>query len=316
MARVYQALKRLLVGRPLSSAEQEHQRLIKTIALAVFSSDAISSTAYATEEILRVLVPLAAMDALDYLIPIAFIVVVLLAIVAFSYRQTIFAYPSGGGSYVVSRENLGVNPSLVAGASLLTDYILTVSVSVAAGVAALTSAFPELRSRTVPICLFLIFLITVANLRGVKESGRTFAIPTYVYVISLGLLVGIGLFRSFSGSLGRLAPDPAALQEITQHGKLMTGVTLFALMRAFSSGAVALTGVEAISNGVPAFRRPESKNAATTLTWMATILGSLFLGVSILAHHLHPFPSDKVTVFSEMGKQVFGDNFVFWFLQL
>jgi amino acid transporter len=316
LTRVYSALKRLFVGRPLSSAEQEHQRLSKTIALAVFSSDAISSTAYATEEILRVLVPLSGMAALDDLIPIAFVVVILLAIVAFSYRQTIFAYPSGGGSYVVSRENLGVNPSLVAGASLLTDYILTVSVSVAAGVAAITSAFPELRSRTVPICLLLIFLITVANLRGVKESGRTFAVPTYVYIVSLALLVGIGLIRSFGGNLGRLAPDPAALEEITERGKLMTGVTLFALMRAFSSGAVALTGVEAISNGVPAFRRPESKNAAATLMWMAAILGTFFFGISVLAHRLAPTLQHEggETILSLLGRAVFGHNSPMYFV--
>jgi amino acid transporter len=313
---VYQALKRLLVGRPLSSAEQEHQRLIKTIALAVFSSDAISSTAYATEEILRVLVPLAAMKALDYLIPIAFIVCILLAIVAFSYRQTIFAYPSGGGSYIVSRENLGVNPSLVAGASLLTDYILTVSVSVAAGVAAITSAFPGLRHDTVPLCLVLILLITLANLRGVKESGRTFAVPTYVYIFSLALLVGIGLIRSFTGGLHKLPPDPATLAEITRQGKLMTGITLFALMRAFSSGAVALTGVEAISNGVPAFRRPESKNAATTLMWMAAILGGFFFGISVLAHRLAPTlqPEGRETILSILGRAVFGHNSPMYFV--
>ncbi|HEY0397247.1 MAG TPA: amino acid permease, partial [Acidimicrobiia bacterium] len=307
---MYSVLKRLLVGRPLSSAEQEHQRLAKTIALAVFSSDAISSTAYATEEILRVIVPLAGLAALDYLIPIAFIVVILLAIVAFSYRQTIFAYPSGGGSYVVSRENLGVNPSLVAGASLLTDYILTVSVSVAAGVAAITSAFPALRKDTVPICLLLILLITLANLRGVKESGRTFAVPTYVYIFSLALLVGIGLVRSFTGNLHRLPPDPRAMAEITRQGKLMTGVTLFALMRAFSSGAVALTGVEAISNGVPAFHRPESKNAATTLMWMAGILGTFFFGISVLAHRLAPTlqPEGRETILSILGRAVFGHN--------
>jgi amino acid transporter len=316
LTRVYSALKRLFVGRPLSSAEQEHQRLSKTIALAVFSSDAISSTAYATEEILRVLVPLAGMSALDDLIPIAFVVVILLAIVAFSYRQTIFAYPSGGGSYVVSRENLGTNPSLVAGASLLTDYILTVAVSVAAGVAAITSAFPELRSKTVPICLLLIFLITVANLRGVKESGRTFAVPTYVYIVSLALLVGIGLIRSFGGSLGRLAPDPAALEEVTHQGKLLTGVTLFALMRAFSSGAVALTGVEAISNGVPAFRRPESKNAANTLMWMAVILGTFFFGISVLAHRLAPTLQHEggETILSLLGRSVFGHNSPMYFV--
>jgi amino acid transporter len=316
LTRVYSALKRLLVGRPLSSAESEHQRLTKRIALAVFSSDAISSTAYATEEILRVLVPLAGMAALDSLIPIAFVVVILLAIVAFSYRQTIFAYPSGGGSYVVSRENLGVNPSLVAGASLLTDYILTVSVSVAAGVAAITSAFPELRSRTVSICLLLILLITVANLRGVKESGRTFAVPTYVYIVSLALLVGIGLFRSFGGSLGRLPPDPAALEEITEHGRLMSGITLFALMRAFSSGAVALTGVEAISNGVPAFRRPEARNAATTLMWMAVILGTFFFGISVLAHRLAPTVQHEggETILSLLGRAVFGHNSLMYFV--
>jgi amino acid transporter len=313
---VYSVLKRLLVGRPLSSAEQEHQRLSKSIALAVFSSDAISSTAYATEEILRVLVPLAGMAALDYLIPIAFVVVILLAIVAFSYRQTIFAYPSGGGSYVVSRENLGVNPSLVAGASLLTDYILTVSVSVAAGVAAITSAFPELRDQTVPICLLLILLITLANLRGVKESGRTFSIPTYVYIFSLALLVGIGLFRSFTGSLSKLPPDPEALAEITEQGKLMTGVTLFALMRAFSSGAVALTGVEAISNGVPAFRRPESKNAAATLMWMAAILGTFFFGISVLTHRLAPTLQHEggETILSLLGRAVFGNDSAMYFV--
>ena len=316
LARVFKALKRLLVGRPLSSAEQEHQRLSKTIALAVFSSDAISSTAYATEEILRVLVPLSGMAALDDLIPIAFVVVILLGIVAFSYRQTIFAYPSGGGSYVVSRENLGVNPSLVAGASLLTDYILTVAVSVAAGVAAITSAFPGLRSKTVPICLLLIFLITVANLRGVKESGRTFAVPTYVYIVSLALLVGIGLVRSFGGNLGRLPSDPAALAEVTHQGKLLTGVTLFALMRAFSSGAVALTGVEAISNGVPAFRRPESKNAAATLMWMATILGTFFFGISVLAHRLAPTLQHEggETILSLLGRSVFGHNSPMYFV--
>jgi amino acid transporter len=316
LTRVYSALKRLLVGRPLSSAEQEHQRLSKRIALAVFSSDAISSTAYATEEILRVLVPYAGMQALDYLVPIAFIVVVLLAIVAFSYRQTIFAYPSGGGSYVVSRENLGVNPSLVAGASLLTDYILTVSVSVAAGVAAITSAFPELRDRTVPICLLLILLITLANLRGVKESGRTFAVPTYVYILSLGLLVGIGLVRSFTGNLGKLPPDPQALAEVTHGNTVFAGVTLFALMRAFSSGAVALTGVEAISNGVPAFRRPESKNAAATLMWMAAILGTFFFGISVLAHRLAPTVQHEggETILSLLGRAVFGHNSPMYFV--
>src|SRR3954449_929341 len=256
MAPVYSVLKRLLVGRPPSSAEQEHQRLSKTIALAVFSSDAISSTAYATEEILRVIVPLAAMGALDYLIPIAFIVVILLAIVAFSYRQTIFAYPSGGGSYVVSRENLGENPSLIAGASLLVDYILTVAVSISAGVAAIVSipTFQDLAKHRVALGLILILGISLANLRGIKESGRIFAVPTYIYIAILGALVSYGLFRSFVlDDIHRINPIP-----FKEAGENIFGGTLgiFILLKGFSSGAVALTGVEAISNGVPAFRRP------------------------------------------------------------
>src|SRR5437764_2824617 len=264
LTRVYQALKRLLVGRPLSSAEQEHQRLIKTIALAVFSSDAISSTAYATEEILRVLVPLAGLAALDYLIPIAFVVVVLLAIVAFSYRQTIFAYPSGGGSYIVSRENLGENPSLVAGASLLVDYILTVAVSISSGVAASISipTFRSLENKRVVLCLVLVLLVTLANLRGVKESGRMFAVPPYVYIVSITTLVIIGLARTFFGHVDPIPFNPHRVENIKQVGG---SLTLFILLRGFSSAAVALTGVEAISNGVPAFRRPEWKNAAPTL---------------------------------------------------
>jgi amino acid transporter len=318
MAPVYQALKRLLVGRPLSSAESEHQRLTKKIALAVFSSDAISSTAYATEEILRILVPVGGLLALDDLIPIAIVVVVLLAIVAFSYRQTIFAYPNGGGSYIVSRDNLGTTPSLVAGASLLTDYTLTVSVSVAAGVAAITSAFPSLQSDTVPLCLLIVALITVANLRGVKESGRTFAVPTYVYIVMLALLLIIGLFRSFTGRLHAIPVDHAALAEVTHHAAVLKGIGLFVLLRAFSSGAVALTGIEAISNGVPAFRRPESKNASTTLIAMATILGTSFFGVSLLVHRLHPTlqPEGHETILSILGRNVFGHNVFYFVLQV
>jgi amino acid transporter len=317
LARVYSVLKRLLVGRPLASAEQEHQRLVKTIALAVFSSDAISSTAYATEEILRVLVPLGGLAALADLVPISLVVVVLLAIVAFSYRQTIFAYPNGGGSYVVSRENLGVNPSLVAGASLLVDYILTVAVSISAGVAAITSAYEPLRGRQVGLGLALLTLITLANLRGVKESGRIFAAPTYLYIFSLVGLVGWGLFQVFTDRIGALPPDEEALAELTRNGRLMTGVTLFALMRAFSSGAVALTGVEAISNGVPAFRRPESRNAATTLAAMAAILGVFFFGISVLADHLQPTvqPEGGETILSILGRAVWGTGAVYYVLQ-
>jgi amino acid transporter len=318
---VFNTLKRLLVGRPIASSEQEHQRISKTIALAVFSSDAISSTAYATQQILFVIAFSGSSLALGLkqLVPIAIAVDVLLILVTTSYRQTIFAYPSGGGSYIVSRENLGENPSLVAGASLMVDYILTVAVSVSAGVAAIIS-IPQLEGlakHRVAVCLAIILLITLANLRGVKESGRIFAFPTYAYIFILIALVFLGLTRTefhWFGGIDKIPFNPAKAKSGLK--EVGGSLSLFILLRGFSSGAVALTGVEAISNGVPAFRRQESKNAATTLTWMATILGSLFLGVSILAHHLHPYPSDTVTVFAQMGKQVFGDNFVFWFLQI
>ena len=307
--------KRVLIGRPLANAEQEHQRLPKTIALATFSSDAISSTAYATEEILFVIAVGGSSLALGLskLVPIAVIVAVLLAIVSFSYRQTIFAYPSGGGSYIVSRENLGEMPALVAGASLLVDYTLTVSVSIASGVAAIISIprFRSLAEHRVLVCLILVLLVTLANLRGVKESGRMFAVPTYLYIFSLAGFLIMGLWRAYFGHLAALPPPPP------EAGIAMTGgsLGLFVLLKGFSSGAVALSGVEAISNGVPAFQRPESKNAATTLTWMATILGSLFLGVSILAHHLGPHPSEHETVISQMAGAVLGHGAYYWVLQ-
>ena len=287
-------VKRILVGRPLATTEMEHQRIPKTIALAVFSSDAISSTAYATEEILFVVAVGASSLALGLskLVPIGIAVAILLVIVVTSYRQTIFAYPSGGGSYVVSRENLGENPSLVAGASLLVDYILTVAVSISAGVAAIVSIpeFHSLEKHRVLLGLGLIVFISIANLRGIKESGRIFAVPTYIYIVSLTALVGYGLYRVL------IADNISPITVDTAHfvGTNITGGTLgiFLLLKGFSSGAVALTGVEAISNGVPAFRRPESKNAATTLVWMGVILGTLFMGVQILAHHLGPYPSE------------------------
>jgi amino acid transporter len=312
---MYSVLKRLLIGRPLRSAEQEHQRLIKLIALAIFSSDAISSTAYATEEILHVLVPHAGMGALRYLIPISLVVVVLLAIVVFSYRQTIFAYPNGGGSYIVSRENLGETPALVAGASLLIDYVLTVAVSVSAGVFAITSAVKPLADHRVELGLALIVLVTVGNLRGIKEAGQIFAIPTYIYMLILGLLIVWGLWQSYSGDLQRLPVNQEQLDHFTEHGKLVTGVALFALMRAFSSGAVALTGVEAISNAVPAFRRPESKNAATTLGLMALVLGVFFFGISLLAYRVGPTLSEDETILSILGTAVFGRGFLYIVLQ-
>ncbi|MSO79492.1 MAG: APC family permease [Acidimicrobiia bacterium] len=311
-------IKRLLVGRPIPTTEQEHQRIPKTIALAVFSSDAISSTAYATEEILFAIVAGGASLALglDTLIPIAIAVIALLVIVAFSYRQTIFAYPSGGGSYVVSRENLGENPSLIAGASLLVDYILTVAVSISAGVAAIISIpeFSDLADSRVELGIALIIFITLMNLRGLKESGRIFAAPTYLYIVALSGLILYGLYRIFiADDIGLVPFDRHAFEGTAVNGG---SLGLFLILKGFSSGAVALTGVEAISNGVPAFRRPESKNAATTLVWMGVVLGSLFLGVSVLASHLEPYPSHDRTVIAQMGIQVFGNGAVFFVLQI
>ncbi len=307
--------KRFFVGQPIPTSEESHQRIGKIVALAVFASDAISSTAYATEEILLVLVPLGGVAAsIEYLIPLSVIVMGLLTLVVLSYRQTIFAYPNGGGSYVVSRENLGETPSLVAGASLLVDYILTVAVSISAGVAAITSAVEPLRDHKVALCLFFVAVLTLANLRGLKESGRVFAVPTYVYVLSLGTLIAYGLYRSFFGGLDALPTDPEALSELTHQGTLMTGITAFAVMRAFSSGAVALTGIEAISNGVPAFRPNESKNASITLMWMGTILASFFFGISVLAHRLQPTVSHEETLMSILATAVFGNGTFFYFL--
>src|SRR5437588_7274227 len=309
-------MKRLLVGRPIPTDEQEHQLLPKSIALATFSSDAISSTAYATEEILFVTAVGGSSLALglSHLVPISIVVAILLTIVVTSYRQTIFAYPSGGGSYLARRETLGEYPSLIAGASLLVASILTVAVSISAGVAAIVSLpqFQSLVSDRVAIGLILIAMITLANLRGIKESGRVFAVPTYIYIVSLTLLVGYGLARVYLGHVKPIPFDPhKAVATATTGGTL----GLFILLKGFSSGAVALTGVEAISNGVPAFRRPKSRNAATTIVWMGVILGTLFFGVSVLAHHLHPYPSHDETVISQMGRAVYGGGPFYWILQ-
>ncbi len=309
-------LKRILVGRPLATVEEEHQRVSKKVALATFSSDAISSSAYATEEILFVVAVGASSLALGLsrLVPIAFAVAILLVIVISSYRQVIFAYPGGGGAYVVSRENLGETASLVAGASLLIDYILTVAVSISAGVAAIVSmpALRDLQTHRVELALALIALVMLANLRGVKESGRIFAVPTYLYVLLIGSLIVYGLIRSTQGDLGRIEVDPEAFDGTLTGGTL----SLFILLKGFSSGAVALTGVEALSNGVPAFRRPEARNAATTLVWMGVILGSLFFGLSVLAHRLGPYPTERETVISQMGIAVFGSGPLYVALQI
>ncbi len=284
------SIKKILIGKPLSSADEQHQRLSRVIALPVFASDAISSTAYATDEVMAVLLLQAGIGAVAFktLVPIAIVVCVLMAIVVTSYRQTIMAYPSGGGAYIVSRENLGTIPSLVAGSSLLVDYILTVAVSVAGGVLAIRTAVGFEHKWTVPVCLLCVFIMTVMNLRGVKESGAAFAGPTYFYIIMLIMLICTGFYRIFVQHVGPIPVDllsPEA-QELREGAK---SLGLMMLLRAFSSGAVALSGVEAVSNGVPAFRKPESKNAAITLMWMGGILGTCFFGVSVLASHLKPF---------------------------
>jgi amino acid transporter len=310
-------IKRFFIGAPIASSEDAHQRISKKIALPVFASDAISSTAYATQEILIVFLSLAAVGTAAYsrLVPISIMVIVLLAIVVSSYRQTIFAYPTGGGSYVVSRENLGKYPSLVAGGSMLTDYILTVAVSVSGGVAAIISAFSHLAPYRVHMAVGFILLITLANLRGLKESGALFAPPTYLYIICLFGLIIYGLYRVFVQDLGPIPHTEAFENELL--GGTNT-VTLFFFLKAFSSGAVALTGVEAVADGVPAFKKPESKNASSTLIWMAFILGTSFFGLSVLAQHIKPLADEEghisQTVLAQMAEHVYGGRNIFFFI--
>ncbi|MBI4934567.1 MAG: APC family permease [Actinobacteria bacterium] len=291
---MFQSLKRLFIGRPIATIDEGHQRLSKKIALPVFASDAISSTAYATDEILVVLLLQASVGSKAWgtITPIAIIVCVLLIIVVLSYRQTIHAYPSGGGSYIVSKENLGKVPSLIAGSSLLVDYILTVAVSVAGGVLAIRTATGLGHEWAVPLCLICVLVMTLANLRGVKESGALFAGPSYFYVVMLIILICTGLYRIFVQHIGPI-PESLLSEEAIEASKATGALSIYMLLRAFSSGAVALSGVEAVSNGVPAFKKPESKNASTTLVVMAVIIGSCFLGVSILASHLKPYRGES-----------------------
>ena len=288
-----------LIGRPLSTADAPHQTIGKAIGLAVFASDALSSTAYATQEILVILV-VAGTAALGYALPIALAIVGLLAIVTVSYQQTIHAYPGGGGAYIVARDNLGELPAQTAGAALLTDYILTVAVSVSSGVAQLVSAYPSLSTYRVAIAVGMVVIIMIVNLRGVRESGRAFAIPTYFFLLMMVLTLGTGLVRAVTGTLGSVI-DPPALE----FGETLLAVTPFLILHAFSSGTTALTGVEAISNGIPAFKEPRSRNAAITLIWMSVILGTLFLGITFLAGEIHALPSEGETVISQLARTVF-----------
>ncbi|WP_374688860.1 APC family permease [Promineifilum sp.] len=293
-------LSSVLVGRPLETRTLAHQVVSKKVGLAVFASDAISSTAYATEEIL-VILALAGAVALYLSLPIAIAIAVLLIIVTVSYRQTIFAYPNGGGAYIVARENLGQTAALVAGSALLTDYILTVAVSVSSGVAQIVSAFPDLAPFRVAIAVTIIGLVTLINLRGVRESGAVFAVPTYFFLVMMAITLGVGFFRWATGTLGVVTGVEMLEQTIAP-------VTLFLVLRAFSSGSTALTGIEAISNGITAFKEPKSANAAKTLTAMSSLLVVLFLGITFLSRHIQAIPSHHETIISQMARTVFGDG--------
>ncbi|MBF8257035.1 MAG: Amino acid permease-associated region [Anaerolineales bacterium] len=288
-----------LIGRPLQTADAPHQTIGRTVGLAVFASDALSSTAYATQEILVVLAAAGAI-AFGLALPIAVAIVVLLAIVTISYEQTIHAYPGGGGAYIVARDNLGELPAQTAGAALLTDYILTVAVSISSGVAQIVSAFPAIGPYRVTLAVSLVLLVTVVNLRGVRESGRAFAIPTYFFLASMTLTVVIGLVRYFTGTLGTVVDPP-----LMHIGGTLTVVAPFLLLHAFANGTTALTGVEAISNGITAFKEPRSHNAGITLIWMSAILGTLFLGITFLAVNIGAVPSEVETVISQLARSIF-----------
>ena len=301
------AVKKLFVGSPLATAQARHERLSKTSALAVFSSDALSSVAYATEEVLLVLV-LAGAAALVYSIPIGIAIAALIAVVVSSYRQTILAYPHGGGAYIVTKDNLGTLPGLVAAGALLIDYVLTVAVSVAAGVAAITSAFPALYDYRIVLGILFIAGIATVNLRGLRESGALFALPTYLFVISFAAMLAYGFVRWIAG--WEAAPPPAAAVEMSQ------SLTLFLVLRAFASGCAALTGVEAVSDGVPAFRPPEARNARVVLAWLGIILITLFMGVTFLARHYHVAPRVEETVISQLARLIFGGGLLYYEIQI
>jgi len=292
------SLRRILLGSPLATHEMSRQTVGKLVGLAVFASDALSSTAYATDEILFVLA--AAGAAFFYFsIPISLAIAALLLILTISYRQTIFAYPNGGGAYIVARDNLGELAAQTAGASLLTDYILTVSVSVASGVAQIASAFPILWPWRVELSVGLILAMMLVNLRGTRESGKIFAVPTYFFLVLMMVMLGVGFFQMLSGRL----PTVSGVQSEVLGG---AGLTVFLLLRAFASGSVAVTGTEAISNGIQAFAEPKSRNAAATMAWMSTFLGVMFVGTTILAYRAHALPTDAETIISQLARTIYG----------
>ena len=309
--------KRWLIGRPLAHHQLDGERLNKKTALAVLSSDAISSVAYATGQILFVLGGAIGLAALDHVFPISAVIVGLLVLVGVSYQQTIHAYPNGGGSYTVARENLGKRPGLVAAAALLTDYILTVAVSVSGGVAAITSAYPTLRPHAVAIGVLAILVLMMVNLRGVRESGMAFSLPTYAFIGMMLLLIGVGVWKAQTGAVALVTASPLDVDPASaRHGANPVGFALvFLLLRGFAEGCAAMTGTEAISNGVQAFRAPSQRNAAATLAWMVAILATFFLGVSWLANHYGAMPTDAETVLSRLGHAVFGAGALYYALQ-
>jgi amino acid transporter len=292
------SLSHYLIGRPLQTADAPHQTIGKAIGLAVFAADALSSTAYATQESLGVLAAAGTL-ALGYVFPVSIAIVVLLAIVTISYEQTVHAYPGGGGSYIVARDNLGELPAQIAGAALLTDYVLTVSVSVSSGIAQVVSAYPTLFTYRVWLAVAAVLFIMLMNLRGVKESGAFFALPAYFFITMMLINIGTGLFRYFSGTLGPVLDPPHA--SVTAS---LTAITPFLLLHAFANGTTALTGVEAISNGITAFKEPRSRNAGITLVWMSVALGVMFLGVSFLTGKIGAVFSEHETVISQLSRTV------------
>lgn len=299
-----------LIGKPLPTADAPHQTISKRIGLAVFASDALSSTAYATQEILVILAAAGTL-ALGYAFPIAIAIVILLAIVTVSYEQTIHAYPGGGGAYIVARDNLGELPAQTAGAALLTDYILTVAVSVSSGVAQLISAYPTLFPYRVAIAVAMVAFIMVINLRGVKESGLTFALPTYFFLGMMVFTLGTAFIRYLTGSLG-VVVNPPPMELVGSTGV----VSLFLILHAFSSGTTALTGVEAISNGITAFREPRSRNAGRTLVAMSLILGTLFLGITFLSGRIGAVPSEAETVISQLARTAYDGRGLLYLLMI
>lgn len=311
LGRLFGIVKRLVIGSPISTAAADHERLNKIQALAVFSSDALSSVAYATEAVLVALL-VGGTAAFQFNVWISLAIAVLIGVVIFSYRQTIYAYPKGGGSYIVAKDNLGTLPGLVAAASLLTDYVLTVAVSISAGMFAITSLVPSLTPYKVQLCLVALMLILLLNLRGIREAGTAFAVPTYVFLLTVFSMIGLGLFQYFTGQLGRVSEVHDMIQAGDATGNLQAvGILLF--LAAFSSGCTALTGIEAISDGVPAFKKPESRNAALTLVALGVLLSIMFLGISFLADNAGVHPSTTESVVSQVGRTIFGRG-AFWFI--